>query len=151
MTFACFLAGSLIWVDFIMISLNEIKSPRVILNAKGFDPFMSGNYIFKFTIGFIPLLHFGVNKISNITSIKEKLLSLCIILFFGLFFWQGRILAVILKIQKDVSLTKSLGPDIMTEYLTKQFQPQLYLTLGIIIGAILSIVIFRKKNFANQE
>ncbi|WP_375579364.1 hypothetical protein ABWH96_20555 [Marivirga tractuosa] len=150
-TLFCFLLSAFLWPEFMIFSMNQVKDPMIILNTRGTDPLSSGNICFTFAIGLIPLLHFGVNKFANISSFKQKLISLFIILACGLFTWQGRILAVVVKNQRSNSLIEHMKEDVHIEYPINELQPQLYLVFGLAIGVLVSAVIFRKKKLADKK
>lgn len=146
LTILCFLAGIMLWSEFFMLSVNEIKDTKLIVNMNGIRTLTAGRYLFAVTVGLIPLLHFGVSKFSNIKSASQKLISFFIILVCGLAVWQTRIMTEIIKAQKDISITEAIDPQFYSEYPLNKLKPHIYLTLGVAMGVIVSAGIFKIIN-----
>ncbi len=74
-----------------------------------------------------------------------------IILFSGFSAWQGRIWAVILKNKRNISLTESINSELFTEYSINELHPQIYLALGLVIGGVVSMFVFKQINATDQK
>ncbi|MEQ9204859.1 MAG: hypothetical protein RLO09_19855 [Cyclobacteriaceae bacterium] len=146
LTLVCFVAAFMLWWEFLELSINQIKSSRMIMNTRGISSLNSWKMFFAVTIGSIPLLHLGIVKLANIRSTKQKVISLAILLTSGIALWQGRLLTIILRSRRTNSILESTSQDIHFEYPINELQPQLFIAIGLFIGTIANVLIFRTVN-----
>jgi hypothetical protein len=146
LTIACFIAGYFFWWEFFELSMNEIKSSRMTLNSPITSSLNSGEMIFAIAIGLIPLLHLGTVKLANISSTKQKVISLAILLISGLAVWQGRLLVVIIRNWRTNSILETTSPNVHFEYQLPELRPELFLLVGLLIGSIAITIILRTIN-----
>lgn len=102
---------------------------------------------FALLIGCIPILFFFVNKWAKLNSITQKVAVYLIIVFTGIIFWQYRIL----NLTEIINTTPDLG--INTSVDIDRLNIEIYLLIGLFLGAILSILIFRliNKNLSSKK
>jgi len=142
LTVGFFVTGYLIWPMFFELSVSQAQTPGMIMNTRGNNDFYDGT-LFWLTFGLIPLLHFAVNKSAKSKSLKQELISLFVLTFFGLLFWQARLLLTVIEAKRT---NLGVDPAIMFEYPINELQPQLYFAIGIIVGTILSWLTLRMVN-----
>ncbi len=147
LTVGFFIIGYLIWPMFFELSVSQAKTPGMIMNTRGNNDFYDGT-LFWLTFGLIPLLHFAVNKSAKSKSLKQDLISLFIIAFCGILFWQARLLLTAFEAKRT---TMGVDPAIMFEYPINELQLQLYFAIGIIVGAILSWLTLRMVNTKTEK
>jgi hypothetical protein len=142
LTVGSFVIGYLLWPMFFELSVAQVKTPGMIMNTSGNNDFYDGT-LFWLTIGLIPFLHFAVNKSTKSISIKHNVISLFVIVFCGIISWQARLLLIASKAER-----MNLGVDqaIMFEHPINQLQPQLYFSIGIMVGTIISWLTLRVTN-----
>lgn len=81
---------------------------------------------------------------AKLTSITQKLVSIAIIVGFGILFWQLRILYLNKVMQRllgtEIPETLDISINLQTLHL------EVFILIGFLVGAVVSTLIFRLKN-----
>ncbi len=100
--------------------------------------------LFSLVIGSIPLLYLAVNKFAKLKSLPQKLAVVGMIMSLGVLFWQLRIV-YLSKVVSRLLGTKPTGVlDVSISF--QVLQLEVFLLIGFIWGALISVLIFRSKN-----
>ena len=143
LTLGMMVAGFLLWSTFFNSSIQQLDAGSTILNT---DPqqIRSGRTILMLALGITPLLYLLSMKIAKSTAIKNSIITIGIILFSGILMWQLRIMVTNSKLNRLTDITGL--SDIRAEFQIADLQPELYLLIGFVLGAICSGISQRYLN-----
>ncbi|WP_299682979.1 hypothetical protein [uncultured Dokdonia sp.] len=126
---------------FSLHQLDELKSPISMHRLSGL---FRTRILFSLVIGSIPLLYLAVNKFAKLKSLPQKLAVVGMIMSLGVLFWQLRIV-YLSKVVSRLLGTKPTGVlDVSISF--QVLQLEVFLLIGFIWGALISVLIFRSKN-----
>jgi hypothetical protein len=97
--------------------------------------------LFVLSTGLIPALSLISIKISDSTTIKESITILFIILVSGVGLWQLRIIYLSNRFDQLSQITDLSG--ITSQYRSSDLKLDLYFSIGLVIGTIMSGLILR--------
>ena len=122
-------------------------------NIKMITTKMSSQFIsqifFAVVIGIVPLLYLCVERLTKIKFLTQGLITCGIILLSGILFWQLRIYLVGAELEKMANY--NLGNEIDISYNIENAKYNLFLLLGFVVGAVLSILIYRGRNKTQNQ
>ncbi|MEO5911747.1 MAG: hypothetical protein ABIP95_12730 [Pelobium sp.] len=105
--------------------------------------------IFIFSFGIIPLLTIFVNRICRLTSLRRQITSTTMIIVTGILFYVFRVVFLKIKAAQINDLLRR------AEFATEADIPRirfedmhlgLYILIGLVVGSLFSILIYRKKS-----
>ena len=106
---------------------------------------LGGNFfaqvVFSFSIGILPLLYLVVERVARIKFLYQGLITIGIIISYGILLWQVNIFQMNQVFHKIAKLYQKEGKQITISLEELKFGQ--YLFTGFILGAIISIIIFR--------
>ncbi len=140
LTITLLFIGSLIQEYFFEWSFSQLKNEPVRIINRTISGSFHTRIFFVLSIGVIPLLYLIVKKITKLSFINQGLIACGIILISGFLFWQLRIF------QLNRRLEKLPKQDIETQISMDSLNFEQYLFIGLVVGTILSILIFKNKN-----
>ena len=121
------------------LSLSYFENPKVRLVE---------TILFVVAIGVIPLLLLRVNKFARISSPKESLFISSIIIGFGIIFWLLRILYLrftLASLQEKLRLAEFTSLDYIKWMSFDDTHFEIFLFAGLLIGTLINLWIFKKK------
>lgn len=131
---------------FFDISFAQFESWRAMIFSTGSGFSFNVPLLFSLVIGSIPLLFLIVDKMAKLTSITQKLVSITIIIGFGILFWQLRILYLNKIMQRllgsEIPETLDVSINLQTLHL------EVFLLIGFLVGAVVSILVFKNKKLS---
>lgn len=140
--------GFLVWEVFTGASFYQLHIENILFVFQRMTNRLLLNLIFAFSIGIIPILYLLVYKFAKLNSIKQRMITLGIIILSGLIFWQYRIFQ--LKYQFDFKSVFTTD-NYATAYSTEGLKFEIYLLIGLVIGSVISLITYRsinrKKNY----
>jgi len=134
-SFLLMIIGFSFWNRFFDLSIDLLYQPH--LEVLPYTGQFLTHIAFAAVIGLIPIIYFATVRYVGISLFGPKITTLSIILLSGMLFWQLRILHL-------QSATSSLTLDNAT-FLGMMHLP-IYLLLGLVVGALLSILAFRRSH-----
>ncbi|WP_345259185.1 hypothetical protein [Marivirga lumbricoides] len=150
-TLAAVALGIFFWPEFSSASYNQLTSSldRLIISAGKNFPEKDGQILFTIACGIIPIIHFGLLKLTGKRSIKDNAFILLTLIISGIVLWELYIFNKILTLSSRNYDLKNM--DTNTHFMISQddLNPELFFTLGIIFGAIL--VVFRYKRLLKNK
>ncbi|WP_349663435.1 hypothetical protein IZU89_12555 [Cellulophaga lytica] len=99
---------------------------------------------FALIIGILPLLYLCVQRLTKIKFSNQGLITCGIILLSGILFWQLKIYLVRDELKKMTNY--NLGSEIDISYNIENAKYNLFLLLGFVVGAVVSIIIYKNWN-----
>jgi len=105
--------------------------------------------IFIFSFGIIPFLYLIVKNYCKIYSVKQKLLSLLIIIISGVLLSGLRVIYLKFKVAQINDILRRAEFTSEADIPRIHFQDmylEYYLLAGLIVGALLSMIIFKKSS-----
>ena len=148
-TIAFILIGLFIHRSFLELSLSMVKNENVQLTRNIIAGQFGSKFIFAILSGFIPIIYFIIQKITKISFLYKGLITIGLIMGTGILFWFVRVF--IIKRQLQVYSNIEFPNEMKPSYLINGFNFENYLFFGFIIGAFISILIFRPKKSRNNK
>ncbi len=105
--------------------------------------------VFIFSFGIIPLLTIFVNKICKLTSLRKQITSTTIIIATGILFYVFRVVFLKIKAAQINDLLRRAEFANEADIPRIRFEEMhfgLYIFVGLVVGSLLSILIYRKKS-----
>lgn len=140
---------------FLSYSIIQIKDENIFFEESWKSPNqVFPMFIFALSFVILPFLQLFVKKICKLTSLKKQIISTCIIITSGLTFYVLRV--IYLKyiteqindlLQRAEFATENDVPRIRLEDMYLEF----YLLAGLIVGSLLTILIYRRKDSKNPK
>ncbi|MFA7616758.1 MAG: hypothetical protein WCY16_09290 [Weeksellaceae bacterium] len=97
--------------------------------------------VFNLSVGIIPLLYLIVKKVTKINSVKQIFTTLGIIIGSGTLFWIFRLLNLKFRL---LNMPSFFGEEVNDVAVSTLIFEQ-YFLLGLIVGTVLSLFIYRKR------
>ncbi len=141
--------GYLTWNAFFELSLTQLSNENINIVSRKISTILYLQSIFALSIGAIPLLYLILKKITNLKFITQGIISLTIIILSGISVWQLKILHLNIKIERLSEL--NFVKDIQNVMYADGLNFGIYLLTGFIIGTLLSILIFKKRNKISEK
>ena len=141
--------GYLTWNAFFELSLTQLSNENINIVSRKISTILYLQSIFALSIGVIPLLYLILKKITNLKFITQGIISLTIIILSGISVWQLKILHLNIKIERLSEL--NFDKDIQNVMYADGLNFGIYLLTGFIIGTLLSILIFKKRNKISEK
>lgn len=142
------LAGFFIRDSFLSFSVSKVLNETFTINDSWSLPHQTfGTIIFVIAFGIIPLLFLFVKRTRNLTSLPKQLLSITIIIASGIAFWLGRLFYLKYKAEQINDLLKRAEfatADDVPRLKFEEMHFDLYLFLGLLAGALLTLLFFRR-------
>lgn len=139
--------GFLTWKYFLSFSLSLIDRKNIVISSRKLGGQFNSNLIFALSFGTIPLLYSIIKKTTKISSIKQSLISLGIILTSGIVLWGIRIWHI--NYQSTLLSKFMIENEIKIHMEFGDLNFELYLFMGFLIGMILSILIYKNRSNSN--
>ncbi len=138
------LIGFLIRDYFFNISFSQLNNGNIQIVSRMSNGQFYSHLLFSLFIGAIPMLYLIVEKITKLKFLNQGLITFVLIVGSGILFWQFRIFQLKGQLQKLSEF--NIGDGIKNQINTKDLNFGAYLFIGFVIGAILSTLVFRRKN-----
>jgi hypothetical protein len=138
------IVGFTIWKFFSTYSLEQLNKENISVRTFQIGSQFNSNLFFALYLGTIPLLHLIITKLAKLKTKSQHLISIGIIIGFGILLWQYRISQLNNISQKLSDFNIENGIKMQLNFDNLNFER--YLFIGFLIGAILSILIFRNRN-----
>jgi len=135
--------GFTIWKFFSTYSLEQLNKENISVVTFQIGSQFNSNLFFALSLGTIPLLHLIITKLANLKSINQHLISIGIIIGCGILLWQYRI-SQLNKLSQNLS-DFNIGNGIKMQLDFNNLNFERYLFIGFLVGAIMSILIFRNR------
>jgi len=142
-TIAFILIGLFIYRPFFDLSLLMVTNKNIQLYSNRMPGQFSSNFIFAILFGFIPITYFIIQKAAKIRFFYHGIIALSLLIGTGIVFWLIRVFYIKRKLELISSF--KFQDEINTSYLINGFNYKNYLFLGFIVGALISVLIFRFK------
>lgn len=136
--------GFLIRDYFFDLSLSQIASKNLEVVSRNMSGQFYSHITFALSIGIIPVLYLIIKKVTKLSFIKQGLIAYGIIIGCGILLWQFRIY---LLNNQALKLSRfNIGDQIKMQMDYDHLYFGQFLFFGLIIGTILSILIFKNRN-----
>jgi hypothetical protein len=139
-----FVIGFLTYESFWVFSMSLIHKDDVVFQTRIISGLFYSNLIFALSFGMIPMMYAIVEKITKVRFITNGLAALVLIIGGGILFWFIRLQMINSKIKTLSSF--DFQDQINPSYDISAFYFEYYVLLGIIVGAVLAVFIFKKNN-----
>ncbi|PKV50907.1 hypothetical protein ATE84_2976 [Aquimarina sp. MAR_2010_214] len=136
--------GFLIKGSFLDISFSQLNKRNIKIVSYTMSEQFKSHLIFTLSIGVIPVLYLISNKFSGLKSRNQTIATLGIIFGCGILSWQLRIFQLNNQLQKLSEYNLENGIQNSMDFQNLNFST--YLFIGFLIGALLSVLIFKMKN-----
>jgi hypothetical protein len=134
-SFILAIVGFGLWNRFFDLSVDLLYKPQ--LKVLPYPGQFLTHIAFAAVVGLIPLIYYATIRYIRINLFEPKLTTLSIILMSGMLFWQLRIL----HLQSEIS-----GFTVDNVTVLGMMHLPTYLLIGLVVGALLSIVTFRRSH-----
>ena len=139
LSFGALILGLFLRTFFVLISLEQLSNGSMAINVPPRTNDLG--LLFVFSIGLIPAITLISIKISNLTTIKESIIILLLIIFSGIGSWQLRIIYLTNRLDQLAQISDLTG--IEGEYKSSDLKLDIYFAIGLVIGTIISGFILR--------
>ncbi len=137
------IVGFTIWKFFSTYSLKQLNIENISVVTFNVSSQFNSNIFFALSLGTIPLLHLNITKLAKLKSLNQHLISIGIIIGCGILIWQYRISQLNNLSEKLSGFNNENGIRMQLDFDNLNFER--YLFIGFLIGAIISILIFRNQ------
>jgi len=134
-SFLLAITGFGLWNRFFGLSVDLLYKPH--LKVSPYPEQFLNHIAFAAVLGLIPLIYYVTIRYVRIDLFEPRLTTLSIILMSGMLFWQLRIL----HIQSEIS-----GLTVDNVSILGMMHLPTYLLIGLVVGALLSLVTFRRSH-----
>lgn len=103
-----------------------------------------GAIVLGVAFGLLPLFHLLMVKASKLNTTIKHILSMALVLAFGLIFWRLRIFGLNTELEQlNEYITSNRLP--LTPVAVSNLKFDIYLLMGFLVGALIAILIFRDR------
>lgn len=136
--------GFWLYKDFFEFSLSMLNTENINLFSRAIAGQLNSELLFVLSLVSIPILYLLIERTTKIVFLYKGAIASLIITITGILFWRLRIFSLNTQFEE---LTKyNLPEEIIPQFNVGDLKFTIYLLMGFIVGALISILIFRDKS-----
>ncbi|RZT00143.1 hypothetical protein [Aquimarina brevivitae] len=134
---------------FMDISLWLVDHQHVDIVVTKMLRIFTSDLVFAVILGMLPLLFLVVDTLCGLKSLSQRLITIGFILGFGIITWLFRIVQLNTGFRQISKY--NLGRDTVHALDAGSLQFKIFLVFGFLLGAVVSILVFREKNKRSED